>query len=120
MEECNEYMRCPMCAEDIRVEAAICHHCMTDLYNEVKFKEGRFVKVRLKVDKKTYNGDVFVHGCTKRVSDVVNDKRLFISMLNTHQEMESSSHDLEIGYMAFNKRVVEWVQVDKDGPEEGH
>ncbi|MFQ5963689.1 MAG: hypothetical protein ACE5KZ_05335 [Candidatus Scalinduaceae bacterium] len=111
MEECNKYKQCPMCAEDIRVDAAICRYCMTDVYNDTKVKEGRFVKIKLKVGDIIYKGDIFVHGCTKRVSDVVNDKRQFISLLNTCEEVESSDHDLEIGYIALNKNVIEWVRV---------
>ncbi len=118
MEECNKYKQCPMCAEDIRVEAAICRYCMTDIYNENKVKEGSFVKVKLKVGEKIYRGDIYVHGYTKRVSDIVNDKRQFISLVNTCEEVKSRDFDVEIGYIALNKRQVEWVRIVERDPKE--
>ena len=118
MSECNENKQCPMCAEDIRVTASICHYCGTALYNESKVKEGYNVKVRIKTGEKIYTGDIYIYGFMKRVSEIVNDKRPFISLANTFEEVKS--REVEIGYIAINKMHVDWVrEVRPDSKETG-
>ncbi len=106
-----------MCAEDIRAEAVICHYCMTEIHNKGKDKEGRFVNVKLGVGDVIYRGEIFIPGHDKRVSDVLNDRRLFISMIDTVEEMKGRDYNYKIGYIALSKKVVEWVRIVESVPE---
>jgi hypothetical protein len=49
------------------------------------------------------------------VSDVVNDERRFLSLVNTPEE--TASHDVEIGYIAINKGTVEWLRILEYDPK---
>jgi hypothetical protein len=116
MEESQGYKKCPMCAEEIWADAVVCRYCHTQIEKEAKAKDGRFVKVRLKVKDTIYYGDIYVPGYTDRVGDVVNDGRQFLSLVNTHEE--TRSHDMEIGYIAINKNTIEWLRILERDPKE--
>ena len=53
-----------------------------------------------------------------RVSDVINDEITFLSLSNTKEETKTS--EINIGYLAINKNVVEWVHLlgEEAKPEE--
>jgi len=99
--------QCPMCAESIKVEAIICKHCGSDTRNS-ESEKGKFVRVRLKASDKIYNGDIYVPANVKRVSDMLNDRRVFILMDNTTEEF--NNRDINIGFVAINKTAIEWVR----------
>jgi len=52
------------------------------------------------------------------VSDVINDEITFVSLSNTKEETKAS--EINIGYLAINKNVVEWVHLlgEEAKPEE--
>lgn len=102
-----EYKECPACAEDIKFRAKICRYCGTAIPEGDKTKGGKFISIRLKAGDKIYTGDIYVTFLKCRVSDIVNDGRKFLSIVNTVEE--TRNNDKNIGYVAFNKSVVEWI-----------
>jgi hypothetical protein len=65
--------------------------------------------VRVKTHESTYSGNIFVPGHLDRISDVLNDPRRFI--LLTYAKEESNTVEKDIGFLAVNKEIVEWVRV---------
>lgn len=110
---------CPFCAEQIKSEAIICKHCHSNLTGIAKnAKKGKLVRVKLKARERIYYGDVYIPAHLHRVSDVINDERTFVSLSNTKEETKAS--EINIGYLAINKNVVEWVRLlgEEAKPEE--
>ncbi len=116
MGESGEYKQCPACAEDIKAKAIICRYCRMHVSQNKDAKDGKFVRIKLKAFENIYHGDIYIVNLNGRVSDVVNDDRKFISIINTTREAELD--EIEIGYMAINKSVIEWVCMEKDGADE--
>jgi hypothetical protein len=104
---------CPYCAETIRGEARICKHCHSNLAGP---PEGKFVRVRLKVQDKIYTGSLFVPLHLNRVSDTINDERQFVILI--HAKEEGKLTDISIGFIALNKNSIEWVRLGEEGTEE--
>jgi len=101
--------QCPYCAELIRGEARICKYCFTDFQEIAKDKKGQFIRVRVKAGEKTYAGDVFVPDYMSRVSDVLNDKKPFIVLVNTLEEAKAV--DIRVGFIAVNKNMVQSIRL---------
>ena len=110
MEEdsCERLALCPMCAEDIKREAIICKYCGSYAHINQSDEKGKFIRVRLRALGKVYNGDIYVPSHSKRVSDMLNDKRRFVLMANTTEEV--TNRELSIGFVAINKASIEWVR----------
>ncbi len=111
--------RCPFCAEEIRSEAVVCKHCRTDLQSSAKEKTGKNVRVRIKTGEQVYTGDLFVPDYMQRVSDVLNDRKDFIILMNTIEE--NKVRDLPVGFIAINKSLIEWIRLVETSqrPQEG-
>jgi hypothetical protein len=101
--------QCPYCAEYIRSEARICKYCFTDFQDITKDKKGQFIKLRLKAGDKTYAGEVFVPDYMNRVSDVLNDKKPFIVLVNAVEETRAI--DVPVGFIAINKNMIESIRL---------
>jgi len=106
-EEYIEYKECPVCAEDIKFKATVCRYCGATTPEGTKPEGGRFVSVRMKAQGKTYTGDIYVTAVKCRVSDIVNDSRKFLSIINATEQTKIS--DINIGFVAFNKSSIEWI-----------
>lgn len=110
--------QCPYCAEDIKPEAVICRYCRTDLLASAKEKTGRYVRVRVKTRDQVYVGDLFVPDHLQRVSDVLNDTKGFIMLVNSVEE--NKIRDVPVGFIAINKVHAEWIRlVEGHKPAEG-
>ncbi len=112
MEESEEYKECPVCAEDIKVNAFSCRYCGASVAKWKKIEGGNFIRVRLKAEDKTYHGDIYLTDLKCRVSDIMNDDRKFISLVDTTQEV--GDNNLEIGFFIVNKSVISWICENKD------
>ena len=110
-----EYKECPACAEDVKFRAKICRYCGAAIPEGDKTKGGKFISIRLKASDKIFTGDIYVTFLKCRVSDIVNDDRRFLSIVNTVEE--TKNNDKNIGYVAFNKSVVEWISEVKKPTE---
>lgn len=110
--------QCPYCAETIKTEARICKYCFTDFQDIAKDKKGQFIKLRLKTGGKTFTGDLFVPDYMNRVSDVLNDKKPFIVLVNTVEETRAI--DVPVGFIAINKNMIESIRLadEKQAEEE--
>jgi hypothetical protein len=104
--------QCPYCAELIKGEARICKYCFTDFQEIAKDKEGQFVRVRVKTGDKTYAGDVFVPDYMCRASDVLNDKKPFIVLVNTLEETKAV--DIKVGFIAINKNMIQSIRLSDE------
>jgi hypothetical protein len=104
-----------MCAEPISSKAIICKHCHADVTKASKGKKGKFVKVRIKMKDKMYSGNLFIPPHLNRLSDVINDERPFISIVNTKEETGVSED--YIGFLVINKNVIEWLRLIETEPK---
>ena len=64
---------------------------------------------------KKYTGDIYINDINIRVSDIINDNRKFISLVNAAEE--GKIDDIEIGCIALNKSIIESVSVIEDNSE---
>jgi len=108
--------QCPYCAETIRSEARVCKFCFTDFQEIEKDKEGQFIRVRVKTGDKTYAGDLFVPDYMSRVSDVLNDKKPFIVLVNSVEETKAV--DIKVGFIAVNKNMVQSIRLSDENQTE--
>ncbi len=99
---------CPFCAESIKLEAVICRHCHNNIVLSAKEQKGNYVKVCLKAGGKVYYGDIFVPAHLDRLSNVINDARHFVPVVNTREE--TATTEIPLGFMAINKNAIEWVR----------
>lgn len=104
--------QCPYCAEEVKAEALICRYCFADFQGMAKEKKGDFVRLRLKAGEKSYAGDVFVPDYLSRVSDVLNDKKPFLVLVNAIEETRAI--DVNVGFIAINKNQIESIRLAED------
>lgn len=104
--------QCPYCAETIRSEARVCKYCFTDFQEIEKDKEGQFIRVRVKTGDKSYAGDLFVPDYMSRVSDVLNDKKPFIVLVNSVEETKAV--DIKVGFIAVNKNMIQSIRLSDE------
>ncbi len=99
---------CPLCGERIKKAALVCRYCHHDLRGASKDNKGKMVKIRFKAGEKVYCGDIFLPENT-RVSDMVNDGRRFLVLVNAVEER--ATRDVPIGFLALNKAMIEWIEL---------
>ena len=119
MKKSNEQIEnkeCPACAENIKFRAKICRYCGSAVPDGDESKSGKFISIRLKAGNKIYTGNIYVTFLKCRVSDIVNDNRMFLSIINTTEE--SKLNDVNIGHVNFNKSKVEWIREVKEQIED--
>ena len=112
MEESEEYKKCHVCAEDIKTKAFKCRYCGATVAKEKINENGNFTRVILKAEDATYQGDVYLTALKFRVSDIMNDDRKFLSIVNATREVGDKT--LRISFFILNKSIVNWICEDKD------
>ncbi len=115
MEESEEYKKCHVCAEDIRAKAFKCRYCGATVAREKIIESGNFTRVILEAEGATYKGDIYLTDLKFRVSDIMNDDRKFISIVNATREVGDKT--LKIGFFILNKSIINLVREDNDIPE---
>jgi hypothetical protein len=100
---------CPFCGEEIKAMVTICHFCHGKLNGQSKDNKGQFVRIRFKAGDKTYVGDVFLPE-NFRVSDLISENKRFIVLVNAVEE--APTRDLPIGFLALNKTMIKWVELE--------
>ena len=100
---------CPFCGEQIKTMATICHFCYSKVDDTSRDDKGQFVRIRLKAGEKTYVGDAFLPE-NFRVSDLLSDNKRFIVLKNAVEE--APTRDLPIGFLALNKTMTKWVELE--------
>ena len=115
MEESEEYKKCHVCAEDIKTKAFKCRYCGATVAKEKINENGNFTRVILKAEDATYQGDIYLTDLKFRVSDIMNDDRKFISIVNATREVGDKT--LKIGFFILNKSIINWIREDKEIPE---
>ncbi len=71
--------------------------------------KGKFVRVKIRAFETLYTGDIYITDIKSRVSDIINDNRMFIELVNATEE--GKIDDIEIGYIALSKSIIESVSV---------
>ena len=77
--------------------------------------KGKFVRVKIRACETLYIGDLYITDIKSRVSDIINDNRMFIELVNTTEE--GKIDDIEIGYIAISKSVIESVSLIEENSE---
>jgi hypothetical protein len=116
MEESEEYKKCHVCAEDIRAKAFKCRYCGATVAREKIIESGNFTRVILEAEGATYKGDIYLTNLKFRVSDIMNDDRKFLSIVNATREVGDKT--LKIGFFILNKSIINSVREDNDIPEQ--
>jgi hypothetical protein len=73
---------------------------------------GKFVRVKIKSREKLYTGDIYITEINSRISDIMNDSRKYISLVNATED--GKIDDMKIGYVVINKSIVETVSLIED------
>ncbi len=115
MEETEEYKKCLVCAEGIKSLALKCRYCGATVANEKIIEKGRFARIVLEAENATYKGDIHLTDLKLRVSDIMNDDRKFVSIVNATREV--SDKTIKIGFFILNKSIIHLVREDNDIPE---
>ncbi len=116
MEESEDYKQCHVCAEYIKSKAFKCRYCGATVAKEKINENGYFTRVILKAEDATYQGDIYLTDLKLRVSDIMNDERKFISLVNTTEEI--SDNKFERGFLLVNKSIISWICEDKEDSEQ--
>ncbi len=116
MEESEEYKKCHVCAEGIKNNAFKCSYCGSTVAKEKIIETGNFTRVILEVEGATYKGDIYLTDLKFRVSDIMNDDRKFLSIVNATRDVGNTS--LKIGFFILNKSMINLVREDEDIPEQ--
>ena len=77
--------------------------------------KGKFVRVKIRACETLYIGDIHITDTKSRVSDIINDNRMFIELVNATEE--GKIDDIEIGYIALHKSIIESVSVVEENSE---
>lgn len=93
-----------MCAEGIKVKAFSCRYCGATVAKGKKIEDVNSIRVRLKAEDKTYHGDIYLTDLKCRVSNIMNDDRKFISIVNATQEV--GDNNLKMGFLLLNKSII--------------
>jgi len=101
--------QCPYCAEIVDAKALVCKYCQSLIGGGAVEKAGTLARVRVKTYEKIYTGDIFIPQHLDRVSDVINDGRHFIILINAKEESKTS--ETPVGFLAINKSIIEWVRL---------
>ncbi len=116
MEESEDYKQCHVCAEDIKSKAFKCRYCGATVAKEKIIENGNFTRVILEANGATYKGDIYLTDLKFRVSDVMNDDRKFLSIVNATRDVGNNT--LKIGFFILNKSMINLVREDEDIPEQ--